>query len=101
MAILVIVTGNNLTKQMYEDVRKEVDWEHNYPRGSFFHAAGFDNSGNNMHVVDVWESEEQFNNFINTRIKPAMEKINAPNLKIETYPIHNVNAFPGIDKYKV
>jgi hypothetical protein len=28
-------------------------------------------------------------------------KINAPKLKAEVYPIHNVNAFPGIDKYKV
>ena len=101
MAILAIVTGNNLTKAMYEEVRKEVDWEHTHPAGAYCHAAGFDDSGNNMYVADVWESEEQFNNFIRTRIMPAMEKINAPKLKAEVYPIHNVNAFPGIDNYKV
>lgn len=101
MAILAIVTGNSLTKKMYDEVRKEVNWEHNHPIGAYFHAAGFDESGNNMYVADVWESEEQFNDFIRTRIAPVMEKINAPNLKVDVYPIHNVNAFPGIDKYKV
>jgi hypothetical protein len=34
MAILAIFTGNNVTKQMYEALRKEVDWEHNHPAGS-------------------------------------------------------------------
>jgi hypothetical protein len=100
MAILAIVTGG-VTKKMYEDLRKEVKWESDHPTGAYFHAAGFDNSGNNMYVADVWESEEQFNNFIRTRITPVMEKINAPNLKVEVYPIHNVNAFPGIENYKV
>jgi hypothetical protein len=101
MAILAIVTGNNLTKKMYEDVRNDVKWEHDHPTGAYFHAAAFDDSGNNLYVADVWESEEQFKDFIKTRIAPAMEKIKAPNLKTEVYSIHNVNAFPGIDKYKV
>jgi hypothetical protein len=101
MAILAIVTGSNLTKKMYEDLRKEVKWESDHPTGAYFHAAGFDDSGNNMYVADVWESEEQFTNFIRTRITPVMEKINAPKLKVEVYRIHNVNAFPSIDKYKV
>jgi hypothetical protein len=100
MAILAIVTGS-LTKKMYEDLRKEVNWEREHPTGAYFHAVGFDDSGNNMYVADVWESEEQFTNFIRTRITPVMEKINAPKLKVEVYRIHNVNAFPGIEKYKV
>ena len=101
MAILAIVTGSNLTKKMYEDLRKEVKWESDHPAGAYFHAAGFDDSGNNMYVADVWESEEQFTNFIRTRISPVMEKINAPKLKVDVYRIHNVNAFPGFEKYKV
>ena len=101
MAILAIVTGNNLTKKMYEDVRNDVKWERDHPTGAYFHAAAFDDSGNNLYVADVWESEEQFNNFIKKRIAPAMEKINAPNLKVDVYPIHNVNAFPSIEKFKV
>jgi hypothetical protein len=48
MAILAIFTGNNITKQMYESPRKEVDWEHKHPPGGIFHAAAFDDSGNNI-----------------------------------------------------
>jgi len=36
MAILAIFTGNNITKQMYESLRKEVDWEHKHPPEEYF-----------------------------------------------------------------
>jgi hypothetical protein len=38
---------------------------------------------------------------LDSRYEVKKEKINAPNLKVKVYPIHNVNAFPGIEKYKV
>jgi hypothetical protein len=74
MAILAIFTGNNVTKQMYEALRKEVDWEHNHPAGVILHAAGFDDSGNNVRVADIWESEEHLNNFVSSRLMPVMQK---------------------------
>jgi hypothetical protein len=55
MPILAIFTGNNITKQMYETLRKEVDWEHNHPGGLILHSAAFDDSGNNVRVADIWE----------------------------------------------
>jgi hypothetical protein len=51
MAILAIVTGDGFTKEMYEQLRREVDWEHKHPTGVIFHAASFDNSGNNIRVL--------------------------------------------------
>ena len=54
MAILAIFTGNGVTKQMYDQLRKEVDWEHKHPKGVIFHSAGFDDSGNNLRVADIW-----------------------------------------------
>jgi hypothetical protein len=101
MAILAIYTGNGVTKQMYEDLRKEVDWEHKQPPGGIFHAAGFDDSGNNIRVADVWESEQQLNDFVSSRLKPAMEKFNVPMPGVEVFSIHNINAFPEIDKHRV
>jgi hypothetical protein len=101
MAILAIVTGDGFTKHMYEQLRKEVDWEHKHPSGVIFHAASFDNSGNNIRVADIWESEQDFNNFFSSRLKPVMEKINAPMPKMEIFTIHNVNAYAAIDKHKV
>jgi hypothetical protein len=100
MAILAIFSGNGFTKQVYEELRKEVDWERKHPKGAIVHAAGLDDSGN-IRVVDVWESEQDLNNFINSRIKPVMERINAPMPRGEIIPIHNVNAFQGVDTYRV
>lgn len=42
---MVIFTGNNITKQMYERLRKEMNLEHNHPKGTIFHAAAFDETG--------------------------------------------------------
>ena len=101
MTILSIHAVNGLTKDMYENLRKEVNWEGNPPTGIIFHAASFDDSGNTIHVADVWESEEQWNNYLNTRLKPSFQKHNIPTPKSEIFQIHNVNAFAGIDSYKV
>jgi hypothetical protein len=66
MTILAIVTGEGMTKDMYESLRKEVNWEGNPPPGVIFHAASFDNSGN-LRVADIWESEDHLNNFFKSR----------------------------------
>ncbi len=39
MTILAILTGDGLTKDMYENVRREVMWEGKPPPGVIFHAA--------------------------------------------------------------
>jgi hypothetical protein len=57
MAILAIFTENSITKQMYESLRKEVDWEHRYPTGIILHGAAFDDSGNSICVADIWKSK--------------------------------------------
>lgn len=100
MAILGIFTGVGFTKQMYEELRKEVNWEQNHPAGIILHAAGLDNSGN-IQVADIWESEQDLNNYFSSTLKPAFEKINAPMPKGEIFQIHNVNAYQGIDTYRV
>ena len=101
MAILAIFTGNSITRQMYETIRKEVDWEHNHPAGLIFHAAGFDESGNNLHVADIWESQEDLNDFVSSRLMPVMQKGGVPAPKVEIIQINDVSAYPGIDKYIV
>jgi hypothetical protein len=98
---LGIFTGNNITKQMYEDVKKEVDWEHKHPPGLILHAASFDDSGNTMHVADIWESEQDLNNFVSSRLKPGLERVNVPIPNGEIFLIHNVNVYPGTDRYRV
>ena len=101
MPILVIFTGNNITKQMYESLRKEIDWEHNPPKGLIFHSAAFDASGHTVHVADVWESEVDLNSFVGSRLMPYMINNKIPEPKVEMFQIHDVSAFDGIDKFKV
>ena len=100
MPILAIFTGEGLTKNMYETLRKEVRWEHKHPTGGIFHAAGFDKSGN-IHVADVWESVESMNEFVNGRLIPTMKRLNIPPPRVEVYPVYNVNAYPTINKYSL
>lgn len=100
MAIHLFVRGDGLTKDIYENARKEVNWEGNPPPGLILHTVSFDNSGN-LRVADIWESEDQWNNFLNTRLMPFMQKAKVPPLRTEIFPIHNINALPGLDSYKV
>jgi hypothetical protein len=99
MAILAIFKANGITKEMYEALRKKVDWEHQHPDGAVLHAAAFDNSGN-FCVADIWESQEHLNNYINNRLLPVMKKNNMPMPEGEIFQINDVSAFPGIGKYR-
>jgi hypothetical protein len=42
MAVLAIFKANGITKEMYETLRKEVDWEHQHPDGALFDAGASD-----------------------------------------------------------
>ena len=101
MSILAIFTADNVNKQMYETLRKEVDWEHQHPSGLIFHAAAFDDSGNDVHVTDIWESEKDLNNFVSKKLMPIMQDNRVPIPNVEMFQINDVSAYPGIDKYKV
>jgi hypothetical protein len=58
MAIHLFIRGEGITKDIYENARKEIKWDTNPPPGLILHAASFDNSGN-VRVSDIWESEDQ------------------------------------------
>ena len=99
MAILALIKADGVSKEIYEQLRKEVNWEGNPPPGGMFHVAGTENNG--MRVVDIWSSEQDFHNFVNSRLKPALQKRNAPVPDAEIIQIHNINVFPGLEKYRV
>ena len=101
MPILVIFTGKNITKQMYESLRNEIDLERNPPKGEIIHAAAFDDAGNTVHVANVWESEEDLNSFVGSRLMPYMINNKIPEPKVEIFQINDVSAFPGINKFRV
>ena len=101
MAILVLFTGQGYNKDMYETLRKEVGWERTPATGGIFHSMAIDKSGNTIRVADIWESEQDLNNFVSSRLMPVMQKHKMPEPKVEIFPVHNINISPAIDKYKL
>jgi hypothetical protein len=71
-----------VTKEQYERTRQEVRWETEVPDGAKFHTAWFGDDG--FHVFDLWDSAEQFQKFVETRLGPATQRIGIqgqPNVK--------------------
>jgi hypothetical protein len=63
-----------------------------------FHVAGFDSKG--IRVVDVWNSEQELKNFIDTRLAPALQKRNITRPEAEIIQVDNINVFPQLERYK-
>ena len=62
-------------------------WEENPATGGLFHVAYFDGSG--LCVQDVWESAEDFNNFVQDRLMPGVAQTGVTSQpKVEIYPVH-------------
>jgi hypothetical protein len=98
MAVLAIFTGKGFTKQMYEALRPEVKWETQLAPGGLFHAAGFDQDGN-LHVADVWNSEDEMNAFVGSRLIPGFQKLGIPIPEVSIFPVHNMNVYPDAKKF--
>jgi hypothetical protein len=98
MPILAIFTGKGITKGLYENLRPEVKWEKDPAPGFLVHACGFDEAGD-LHVADVWESVETMNEFVNTRLMPAMKKLGVPAPAVSVFPVHNVNVSAAAQRF--
>jgi hypothetical protein len=99
MPVLALFTGK-LTKEQYDVLRREVDWEHKQPEGGVFHAASFDDAGN-VHVADVWESADELNAFAQSALMPAFARNNIAPPSVSVYPAHKVLAYASVDKYRI
>jgi hypothetical protein len=73
MAVLMIMTWPEATREIYEKMRTEVDWVGMRPNGANLHVSGFDEAGG-LHVVDHWDSAEQFEAFVAAQVAPAAQK---------------------------
>ena len=100
MAILAIFTGRRITKQMYDRLAKEVDWEGDRPLGLTFHAGSTDESGS-IRCAEIWESVDSMNDFVNNRLLPKMRELGISPPKVDVFSVHNINAYPGLDRYKM
>lgn len=62
-----------VSREQYEAVRKEVNWEGNTPAGAKLHVSWFADDG--FHVLDLWETPQDFQKFVDERLTPGVQKV--------------------------
>jgi hypothetical protein len=72
MAIVMLLHWPEATQELYDKVREQADWEGNRPAGGQLHLVGWADDG--MHIVDVWDSAEDFQSFFRSRVMPVIEE---------------------------
>jgi hypothetical protein len=72
MAVVLTLRWQGVTRHAYDELLKAVDWEGRPAAGGIFHVAWFDEEG--MSVVDVWESQQAFEAFMNDRLGPVVQR---------------------------
>jgi hypothetical protein len=89
MAVVMRMEWPEVTPEQYEQARAMVHWENDVPDGAIFHVAFFDDGG--FKVIDVWESEQQFDAFLQSRLNPAIEQIGIEgHPKVDFIPVQAV-----------
>jgi hypothetical protein len=73
MAVLVIQEFP-ATIEQYDQVTEKIDAENNPPDGLILHS-GADMGGGTMKVVDIWDSEDAWNSFLEGRLGPAVAEV--------------------------
>jgi hypothetical protein len=87
MAVLMVMTWDGVTVEQYEAARRAVDWERDVPAGALLHVAAFEDGC--AHVTDVWESQEQLDAFVQSRLMPGVRQVGISGQpEIGVYPVH-------------
>jgi hypothetical protein len=73
MTVIAHVVLENVSRQQYDAVRTACGWLEHQPDGGLAHLSWWE--GDDNHNIDVWESEEAFARFGETRLGPAMAQI--------------------------
>ena len=89
MAVMVTLEWAGMTAAQYDEIREGVGWLNEAPAGGRVHVAAIDENGG--HMTDVWDSAEEFQTFVDTRLMPVVEKVGldgAPDVRV--YPLHEL-----------
>jgi hypothetical protein len=87
MAVVVIQDFES-TRDEYDQVVEKLDAESNPPDGVIVHT-GMDIGGGKMRVVDVWESEDAYQKFVQERLIPIIAEVSpdAPQADIQVHEV--------------
>jgi len=87
MAIGIVIEIPGGTQEQYDKVMEKMRLDINPAEGGICHVAGPTDRG--WRVVDVWESEEAFQKFFDTKLGKALKEAGVPPLQPSFFPVHN------------
>ncbi len=73
MTTIMVMHWPEVSDDQYQQARKEINWEGNIPKGAKFHVAWM--GGDGLHVLDLWDSQEDFGRFVQERLMPGVRKL--------------------------
>ncbi|HEX3695999.1 MAG TPA: hypothetical protein VH374_11475 [Polyangia bacterium] len=89
MPIVMNMEWDGVTTAQYEKIRQVVDFETQVPKGALLHIAALTPAG--LRVTDVWDSAENFNRFVETRLMPGVKEAGIQGQpKVQIEPVHNL-----------
>ncbi len=77
MAIVVLSDTPNMTLVHYDRVAAELGLPDSLPEGCLTYVAGVGPDGSTWRDVTVWETAAQAKDFMDTKLRPAMERAGA------------------------
>ncbi|MFI1168060.1 hypothetical protein ACH4UM_31800 [Streptomyces sp. NPDC020801] len=95
MAVVLSMRWAGVTPEQYDAVRELVQWEEHWADGGVLHVAWFEEDA--LRVVDVWESQEDFECFARDRLEAGVAKagiVGEP--EVTFWPLHRRMVPPGV-----
>jgi hypothetical protein len=101
MAVGMLLAGEAVTRDTYTQVTEKMFGgypmrEDQAPDGLILHTAG--ESAQGWYVYDVWESQEKFQRFAESKLGPALQEIGAEGARSEPqfFPIETMVKGPAL-----
>lgn len=97
MAVCLVMNFAGIDAKKYdallEHMRKSGSGPEDAP-GFISHVVGF--MGDNCHVVDLWESQADFERFVEERLRPAFDKLGvSAEARVNGFEVHNTMKAKG------
>jgi hypothetical protein len=80
------------TQEQYDTVHNHMNIDGDPPAGLIFHSAGPIDEG--WGVLDFWESRDAFDQFVSSRLMPAMQELGDRGMSsppdVHEFPVHHI-----------